>query len=459
MNETRELANFVAQASFKDLPAEVVEKTKYLILDTLGIQLFSSVKPWSKIPYHYVKALQGVKQSTIVNYGDRVPAPHAAFVNASFGHGFEIDDTHRKSATHVTCVVVPTALALGEYRNIEGRDFLLAVALGIDVMVRVGTSIMPESTARGIHPTSAAGTFGAATTAGKILGFGPELMLHAMSVAGSHSSGFMEYCLNGGSNKRIHAGLGAEGGLRSALLAQDGLTGPPTVLEGDWGFCRIFSASNSPNLNALTSNLGSRYEVMNVAYKRRPVDYQLHAMLDAVEAILSKHPVTPSEIAQIVVRTSHTTCKMIGSMPEPTEITAAHFSVPFSIALRLIKGPPAGFSDMTRDYTEDNVSDPEIMALARLVVMEPDEELSAIYPAKMASHVFIKLRSGATYDSRVIDAKGTAENPLTSEELEDKFRKLAIVVLPEARIEELIDVVRNLEAVSDVSRLARLLVS
>lgn len=452
MNESRELAQFAAQATFRDLPTSVVARAKDLIVDSFGVQLVASTKPWSKIIYRYVMALGGRPECTIVNYGDRAPAPQAAFVNASFAHGIEMDDTLRHALLHIGCVVIPAALAVGEQRRSDGREFLLAVAIGCEVSARVALSMSYASpAAQAVHRTSFAGTFGAAAAASKLLRLDHEVTLNALSIAGSHSCGVKEYLLTGGSVKRMHAGLAAEGGVRSALLARDGLTGPPTILEGDWGVSRVGSMGH-PKPVEITDSLGREWRWMEAAYKRYAQDYALHSMTDALSLILAEHPVEADDVEEIAVRCAETTHLLVGTR-DPQEVTEAHFSANFSLALRLVKGG-AGF----REYTEENLWDPQVRRLAQRIRLERDEEMDRLYPDKQSAHVTVLLKNGTKYEARVDSAKGTAENPLSSEELQDKFRNLSTVVLPANRVEEIIGVVNKLEALPDVSELAGMLV-
>ncbi len=180
--------------------------------------------------YKHIKALGGTGESTIVYYGDKTNVENAAFVNASFGHGFEFDDVHAESLSHPASVVIPAALALGEREHGNGKDFILAVAIGHDVLARVGMSIARSTLDRGFHPMSVPGTFGSAAAAGIVLRFNEDKMVNAMGIAGSYSSGLTEYQQSAGEVKRTHAGIAAQGGLRAALLAALCLTGSSNSL-------------------------------------------------------------------------------------------------------------------------------------------------------------------------------------------------------------------------------------
>jgi len=450
MDETRRLASFLAELSYTDLSAEVVERTKDLILDQLGVELAVSTTPQSMVLYKYVKGFGGLGESTIVNYGDKVKAENAAFVNAAFGNGFELDDTYLLSGTHPGAITVPTALAVGEREVADGRTFILAVVAGYEAMGRISRAVAPSYWYRGFDPITVSGPFGAAAAVGKVLGFKTELMLNAISIAASHSSGIMEYAQTGGNVKKIHGGIAAFGGIRSAFLAQAGITGPPTILEGRSGFCRAFA--DDCRLSDITSNFGKDFVVMGISFKRHCVCYQIQAPIDATSEIVHRHGVKPDEIEEIVIGTNKLALPVVGTIYEPEEVAAAQFSAPFSVAMCVIKGKN-GF----RDYTEENLKDPDIKALARRIRLEVDAEIQAMFPQKRAVRVTVRLKNGATYQEKLDGAKGTPVNPMTKSEIEDKFRDLATVVLPRSRAEEVVKVVEDLDRVKSVTALCNLL--
>ncbi|MFC1914564.1 MmgE/PrpD family protein, partial [Chloroflexota bacterium] len=400
----------------------------------------------------YVREMGGREDSTIVNYGDKTPAENAAFVNSTFGHGFELDDLDTAGASHPGCVIVPATLAIGEKELISGKDFILATALGYEVMGRIGKAVRPTCQDRGFHLVGLLGTFGAATVGGKILAFDAERMLNALSIASSHSSGLMEYNQTGGMVKRIHPGIASHGGLRAAFLAEKGLTGPPTILEGKNGFCSAFS--DEPHIEKITANLGKEFIVMGVGFKLHSCCGLIHSALDAVAQMAAQYGITPGTVKEINVKAPKVAIRMVGAIREPKEVATAQFSMPFSIGLNLVKG-----GNNFWDYTKENLTDPEILTVARKVRMEAEEEFDAEYPPKILAWVEIKLESGKSYDLRVDYPKGTAENPLTNEEIENKFRSLASKVLPEGQVEEIIKVVDGLEHLSQISILSNLLVS
>jgi 2-methylcitrate dehydratase PrpD len=450
MNESRELARYASGIRFEHLPAEVIAKVKDLVLDQLGIQMACSTLPWSKSVLDYVRDWGAcVEESTIVACNLRTKAENAAFVNATYGHGFEIDDQYPSGSSHPGCIVVPSALALAERSRASGRDLITAIAAGYEVMGRINKAITPSCLLRGFHaPTSVSGPFGAAAAAGRMLGFDADLMLHALSIAGSHASGVTEYSHGGGSIKRMHAGIAAHGGVRSAFAAQKGITGPATILEGRHGFLKAFT--DHYRIEELTDQLGDFRVVMGVGFKAYCACGGMHAGIDALLALKRRHDLRPDDVAEIVMGT---TKQSTGHMnAEVTDITSAQFSVPFGLALTLMRGTN-GFGD----YTDETVRDPELLAVAAKIRMEVDPEVESEFPGRRSARVTVRLRNGITYSEKVDHCKGVPKNPFTRAEFERKFRDMAAVIADTGRVEAILRFVERLDEQSDLAPLIPLL--
>lgn len=451
MNESRELARFASELRYKDLPQEVIAKTKDLILDQLGSMLACSTLPWSQVIYRYVSGWGEFSQeSTVVHYGYKTRAENAAFANACFGHGFEIDDIYFPGQAHPGCITVPTALALGEREAISGQAFILAIVAGYEVMGRINKAIAPSCHLRGFHaPTSITGPFAAAVVTGQILGFDAELMLHALAIAGSHASGTIEYDQSGGSVKRMHAGMAVHGGIKSALLAQEGLTGPPTILEGRHGFCQAFA--DEYNLAEITDGLGQDYRVvMGTGFKAYCSAGAMHAGIDALRMLQAEHGFTAADIVEITMGTNRQSISHIAAIP--TDITSSQFSAPFGLALTLMRG-----SNGFNDYTETTIRDPAILSIAAKVKMVLDPEVDREFPATRGARITVRLNSGATLQKKIDYCKGNPRNPMTRQEFEDKFRGLASVVANADRTESILATVRDLDKLQDLTPLISLL--
>lgn len=449
MGVTQELAEFVCQLKFIDLPKEVVEKAKELFLDQLGVQLACSTLPWSKIVYEYIKKNVSTKgRSTILNYGLKAIPEDACFVNASFGHGFEMDDLYVKGQLHPGCVVIPAAFAVGERDNITGEDLIVAIAAGYEVASRIGASVMVSPI---FHPTSAMGPFGAAAAACKALKIDDvEVTRNALSIASSFCGGLGEFGDTGGTHKRMHAGMASRGGLTAACLAKRGLEGPTAAIEGKKGFARGFSSVFHPE--EIIQDLGKKFKILDTAIKIHCCCATVHAAMDAALKIRQEHDFKPGEVEEIVDETFSLVKPLIGTIIEPEDLSSMQFSAAFNIGLALVKG-----SAQFGDYTEKNRTDREILSLARKVKIAVDEEIESLYPGSQGAKLTVKLKDGTSYIEKVYHPKGTSQNPLTKKEIEAKFNRLAAVVLPKNQAEQIIKAVDRLEELKSIRVLSPLL--
>jgi len=429
MNETKALARFIADISYKDLTPQVIEKTKGLILDQLGCELAFATLPWNKAVYKYIKDKSGPGGvSTIVYYGFKTTMEDAAFANAVFGHGFEMDDTEMHALTHPGSVVIPSALAASEVEKTSGKDFITAVVAGYDAMVRIAMASR-TSIERSFHGTAVNGPFGSAAATCKIMGMNADTIVNALGIAASEAGGISEYTISGGMVKRLHAGFAAHAGVRATLLARNGLTGPAAALEGEKGYCQAFA--NKCYLEEITAGLGKEFRIMWTGNK---------PYCCCIEKIIVEQ--TPREV------------RSVGNVIEPQDITSAQFSGRFGVALRLIKG-----SNGFHDYTMENIKDPVILNLVHKIDYIANETLGEKSAAAAPAIVTIKLKNGKAYKKRVDYAKGTINNPLTIDELKDKFSGLTNQALSGDRTDKIIKTVMKLEEIDDISRLISLLVA
>lgn len=444
----------VKKVRYEDLPPEVVEKAKELILDQLGCELAGSTLPWGQATYNYIRDNRTVKkESTVVNYGLKTLAQDAAFANASFGRSVEVDDVEPDSASHVGSIVIPASLAVGEREKIGGRELVEAIVMGYEVISRLGKATRGMAT-RGFYPTLVFGPFGAAAATGLILGLDEDAILNALSIAASHSSGLRQYTLSTGTVNRVHGGIAAYGGMRAALLAQRGFTGPATILEGTRGFGRAFAEKGV--LEEISYEPAKEFAILKVALRRYCCCGRQNSSLDAISKIAGEHAVRASDIDRITVRTGSSTVDNVGVIVEPKDITNAQFSGRFGIALRIVKG-----GNRFRDYyNEENLRDPEISGLIKKIEYIVDDDLAKALQSKGSpASVEARLKDGAVYRETVDAARGTSRNPLTTEERHSKFRELASTALPEHKVERIIETVSGLERLNDIHRLTKLLVA
>lgn len=449
--ETAQLAAFaIEQRSF---PAEVLEHAKLLVLDHLACSIAAATLPWSLKYRAAIRSLGAVGTATVVYHGDGLSLDSAAFLNGTFGHGNEYDDHEIKSTTHPGSAVIPAVLAIAESRHLSGLRALEATIVGVETMVRVAFAASPHLHDRGHHTPPGVGTFGVAAAASRLLDSDTATCLNAMAIAGSHSAGLRQYDITGGDVKRIHCALAALGGLRAAFFATRGITGPPTVLEGEKGFLNVFAGSG--DLVRMLDALSERYDMMLVGFKPFCSCGSTHTSIEALALLQAEHGFGPDDIEKIVVGTSKHVIDHVGKITEPQDVLGAQFSLPFSLAIRLLRG-----SNGFYDYRQEDLHDEAFLRIARRVTLVYDELANEerVKIGNRGAIVTVHTKNGNVFERRVRFAKGLPENPLTPAEMQAKFMDCVVPRLGQERATQIAAMVANLEHLQDVGDLMRLTV-
>lgn len=412
-----ELAEFAFDLYYGGtLPDEVMTIAQYVLIDQIGLQIGCSRLPWSEAVFRYVQSLGGQGRALVVARGLRTNAEGAAFANAAFGHGQDMDDTCALVQTHAGSVIVPVALAMAQEMGASGEQLLRAIAAGLEVMLRAAHSVSPDCLRNGHHTPPAAGPFGAAITAGLLCSLEIPELEQALAVAGSFCGGLTEYTQSGGSVKRIHTAIPTIAGIRAARLAQAGLTGPRAVFEGRNGFCRVFARDAHPE--RLTSGLGHRYLITKIGFKLHNCCYFIHPAIEALHEIVEQHGLLAGDIESVRVGTSAHGVTHVGAITRPTDAVGGQFSLAFTLALALLRGAPD-----INSYTPEQLADPELHKFADLVTVHEDPEATANYPESWGCIVEVTTTSGARHECRVAFQRGTPENPASPEDLWRKFQR------------------------------------
>ena len=445
------LGTFVSRLTYEDLPPEVVRQAKNFVLDQLGCQLLGSTVEWNQPVYEFVKKYRQGGSATIVNYGDRVPPDDAAFVNGTFGQGCELDDYYDRGGGHPGAASIPVAIALSELKRVNGRSFITAIVAGYELGWRAGSGLYPSIMRRGFHAQSVMGVFIAAATAGKILQLDSRQMTNTFAIAGSHASGTMEFDQSGGEVKRVHNGLACAGGMRSAMLAQLGLTGPPTIFEGERGILKVFTGEC--NVEPMTHGLGSEFAIMHGAIKRFPVNASQHSPIELLSKLVDENGIGPKDVQRIDVEVNENVLMHGGTIYEPKQVVEAQFSLRFTLAIRLLKK-----SNDLRLYVNPRLwSDPEVLDLGKKIHLASDP--SAKGQLRFACKMRLTLSNGRIFEGSLPSPKGTARNPLSREEIQQKFFGLADGVLPKERLHRIMDKIEGIDREDDVSTLMHLMIS
>lgn len=452
---TRGMADFVSGLRYDDIPAEVRQRLKLLILDSFGCGLYGARVPWSRILLDTLSAMDTTQGAGIWGTGRRLSAPHAVLVNGTQIQGFELDDVHRVGVLHVGAVTLPPIVALAATRGgLSGRDFLTAAAAGYEIGPRVGICMGQEHIGQGWHSGATLGVFSAAAGAARALGLDAERTVHALGIAGTQSAGLMA-AQYGSMVKRMHAGRSSQSGFYGALLAENGFTGIVDVLEAPYGgFCTTFSRSQDRfDLSALTSGLGERFEIMRIALKFYSCVGSNHTTLDAVRDIRRQRPFTLDELEKIKVFGSQVTVDHVGWLYEPQGLTSAQLNLPFCVATLLLEGDA-----FVEQFTPEVVDNADRIRLSRKVEVVHDPEITALGSKfRHKVHVEVHLRDGTVMRETREAPRGSEHSFATEADIVEKFRKLTVGILPPAQQEALIGAVLEAEDLPDAKRIADLL--
>jgi 2-methylcitrate dehydratase PrpD len=458
MYETRTLAEWVTNLRMKDIPDTVKEHARRFLLDNFGCQIAGATLPWSRQFYDVIQRTRSGNHGTVAYYGTKLAPDDAAFINATFNHANETDDTHLKSPTHPGQIAVPCALAIAEYANATGEQLLLGVIAAYEVMIRLSWACSPYLIYRGHHPPVGVGPFGGATAGIAILGFNHETAMNAYGIAGSHAAGLIEYTKTGGSVKRIHAGIPSQGGVRSVLFAEAGITGPHSIIEGEKGFCKVFAIDY--DLSRLTDGLGTKWHMLDNGIKPYSCCHLMHFAFDALDVLRGRQNFGPDEVKEVRIATnSQQILSHIGSITEPEDILGAQFSMPFSVAMRLHHGGRRleggnGFWD----YVDVNLHDPALLETARKVKVMVASDQTRWSHVDEGGGVEVELKDGTVLDVEYPHCWGLPENPMFQSDVEEKFRYVTSPVMSEAHQNALIEAMREVDSIKSVSQISELLV-
>lgn len=448
---TRLLARFAVDLQYRQIPAQVIDRAKACILDTLAVSLYGSTKPWSQTVSQFVRdsGLRG--RSTVLGATWKAQAAQATLANGVMAHAFELDNVRQPGAgVHPGATAVLPAFAMAEEKKAGGKSLLTAFIAANEVMSRVGVAAGNSLERRGFHAPGLTGTFGAAVAAGRLLGLNERQMINALGIAGSYSGGLIEFsrCQEGAMVKRLHLGKAAEGGVTAALLASRGFAGPESVLEGKFGFCRTYS--DSPKLSYLTHRLGREFESMNICIKRCACHINAHAPIEALQELREQNDFASKDIREIIVGgiekllTHH-------AIYQPKDLMMAQYSIPFCVALSVYFDPTD-----PECFDERKLKHKKILALMRKVRLKIDHEIEE-KGWDRAARVTVALPNKRRLSTLVIHFKGTPRNPMSALEVQEKARKLTRGILPAQNLTRLVEAVDKLEKLEDVSTIGELL--
>lgn len=449
---TRDLARFAAALQCRDIPRGVIEKIKLLALDGIGCCIYGATLPWTRKVADLVEHEGGRPVASVFGAGYKTSVSQAVLVNSTAGHAFELDDIHKESIVHPNSLALPVAIALAEADDrLTGGDIITAMVAGYEVGTRIGSAATMRLFLRGFHPQGTSGVFVAAATAARMLALNAEQTQHALGIAGSQAAGLMA-AQEGAMVKRFHSGRAAQSGVYAALLAQQGFTGIPDVLEAGYGGF-LSTYSDNPNASRLTAGLGATWEIENVGYKPHASVTSIHCALDALANIMQKHKLAADDIESIRVGVGTMTHVHCAWPYRAQGVTAAQMNIYYGLAVMALDGEA-----FVKQYAEDRLNDPRIVDFIARIEAHIDADIDAMGPAaRHAARLAVVTCDGRELRDEMLQRHGSPENPLTPAEVVHKFRSVAGARLGREQVERIAELTARLEQLESVRDLAIIL--
>lgn len=439
--DTRSIADFIFKLNFEELSQDILTQVKRCTLDTLGAAIAARNIKTVRIIADLVRSMGGVKEATVIGFGLQAPLAKATLVNSAMSTVLDSDDGCISPVGHLGHVggcVIPAALAVGERESSTGEAFMEAVATGYEVYLRTSW-ILTRPELKEFPLAGTPGTYGAAAAAGKLLKLTREEMANALGIAEAYAPvPKMGRIAKTGPMTKEAMPWGAMSGVTAALLAHEGFTGPTTIYD------------NPDYDRSCLDSLGKSYEMMKIYFKPYCACRYTHAALDVVLELVTEQALSPDDILNITVGVGSGASLL--STTRPTSIEHAEYSFPFLIGVALVDGKVG-----PKQVSEDRLNDKAVLKQADKVKVVFSKAVDDLLPAKFGAVVTIETKNGKKHQVKRDFPKGEPENPLTSKELEEKFRKWATTAIDCKRAEKVLSSIKNLENVSSINELVELL--
>jgi 2-methylcitrate dehydratase PrpD len=453
MDTIERFVHNLGNITYEDIPREAIQTTKMEILDTLGVLVAGFNAAGCKTIVNLVNDWGGKKESTILAYGGKVPAHNAALVNSIMARAQDYDVTI-PGGVHTGATAIPTALAMAELcGDITGKEFLTAIILGDDLATRLHFAI-PR---RKFEPTGICMVLGAAAIAGKILKLNGVEMRDALGIALTQAVGTYQTNVDGALAVRLAQGLTSRAGVQSAIWAKGGITGARNVINGKHGFLNLYSVEEV-KAEALTQELGRRFEgAANVSFKPYPSGNLVNSPTWITLQLVKEHDITPDQVVEITIGLTSSAYDIVG---EPFVVrdkpqVDAQFNAAYAVANALVRR-----SSKLEHFTDSSVCDSSVLSLVAKIHCEIDSRVSKEGGDHGAAIVEIRLYDGRRYSLSAEYPKGRQQNPLSNDEIREKFRECVAFsgnLLSPEKSEELIRTIDILEEIKDMSQIIKML--
>lgn len=417
MQETKDLATFLADLTFTQIPSSVLARAEDLCLDWLASVLASQGLRPIPLFEQYAAAMGPSSGSAAIFTTQTSSSPYfAALVNGAAGHLVEQDDLHNSSVLHPGAVVFPAALAAAQDKNCTGQEFLVATVAGYEAGIRIA-EFLGRSHYKIFHTTATVGTLAAAVAVGKLLKFNAEQFLNLLGNAGTQAAGLWEFLRDAADSKQLHTAKAAADGLLAAYLTEQGLTAAQNILQGEQGMAA--GMSSDADAHYLNDRLGQRWALSETSFKFHASCRHTHPAADALLELMQNHQLQHEQIEHITCFVHQAAIDVLGRVVDPQTVHQAKFSMGTVLGLIAVHGK-AGLPE----FAELALSDPKVSAVRQKVTMQLSPEIDAAYPKQWMGHVEVTTTDQGVLTGKVTYPKGDPENTLSRAELEDKFARL-----------------------------------
>ncbi|MGQ9477656.1 MAG: MmgE/PrpD family protein [Candidatus Bipolaricaulia bacterium] len=448
------MARFALSLSYEAIPEEARREAKRFLLDSLGCALAALDLPDIRAAYRFIRGLGGRRQATIIGFGTRTNLPNAALMNSLLIRALDYNDIYWKQDPSHPSDLIPAALAPAEFKGLSGKELIVGIVIAYELEMRMCLAAHPGIREVGWHHASLT-QFVSPIVAGRMLGLTEDQLIAAVGISGSSHFTLGGVVAGHLTNMKNTADpLACEAGVRAAMLAAQGYTGPEEVFEGKEGLFQVI-----PNVKwegeALLSGLGEKFLITECGYKAFPTEALTHQPITATLELVKERKIDPSQVKEVLVETTTRGADILSdpSKYRPTTKETADHSLPYCIAVAIAKG-----NVLPSDFTKAALKDPLVLELLPKIKVVANPEIDRLFPRVKRAIVTITMEDGKSFRKEEDFAKGEPERPLSDEELLAKFRANAGAALTVPRQEELVEATLALEDFPDIRDYVRLLI-
>jgi 2-methylcitrate dehydratase PrpD len=445
---TSAIVEFVSALRYDALSAEVRHYARRHLLDTVGVMIAGAAGEVATRAEAVVASVRGPGDVPVPGRARRADLLDAAFLGGTAAHGIELDDGYRHGSAHCGCVVIPAVLATAHGRGADGKAVIEAIVAGYETAIALARACHPDLRQRGFHPTSAVGPFGAAMATGKLRGLGADRLADALGIAASSSAGLFAFVNGGADIKRLHAGHAAREGLQAALLAEQGVEGPPGVIEARDGFMQAFALGRTEPARAIALPPDVPFGITDCYIKPYACCRHIQPAVEALVDLLAAEEIATDDVQRVDVETYRIAAEHAHTGWD--DFASAQLSFPYlmSVALR--------YRGIKLEHFADDVRrDPAFAQYARKLHVTAPPEVDRLYPQLRPARVTVTV-GGRKITRQADEALGSRQVPLDDAGLKAKFHGLVAPVLSEARASSLMQLLWDVEAIEDVAPLVEM---